>query len=218
MILETALTSGMYSLHEAAWWTGIRAQRLRRWIEGYEWGTGGSSPPIIKADYDPIDGTHALSFHDLIEAKFVHYFREEGVSWRVIRRAHGRAAERLGTSHPFCTDRFVTDGRSIIHDTEPGLIEIATDQAIFDAIRPFLATLELERHLVARWWPLGRDRKIVVDPRRAFGRPLISDFGVPVQVLIEALKNGDPEAVADWFEIDRDSLNDVIEYQLQLAA
>jgi uncharacterized protein (DUF433 family) len=38
-----------------------------------------------------------------------------------------------------------------------------------------------------RWFPLGKNRRVVVDPGRSFGRP-ISLEGVPTAVLASALK------------------------------
>ncbi len=52
----------------------------------------------------------ALGFLDLIEIRFVDAFRRVGVSWATLRRANERAQEMFGGSHPFCTNRFVTDG------------------------------------------------------------------------------------------------------------
>ena len=80
----------------------------------------------------------------------------------MLRQARERAEEMFKVSHPFCTNRFVTDGREIFVELhretgEPSLIEIVQRQAVFaQIIKPFLKELEfVEGSGLVRWWPLG---------------------------------------------------------------
>ena len=93
-------------------------------------------------------------------------------------------------AHPFCTNRFVTDGREIFVELhretgEPSLVEIVNRQAVFaQIIRPFLKGLEFADGTgLVRWWPLGEQRSVVLDPTRNFGRPIVARHGVPTEVL-----------------------------------
>ena len=75
---------------------------------------------------------------------------------------------------------------------------------IKDVINPLLVTLDysgLEKE-ASRWWPLGKDMPIVVDPARSFGEPIIAGSRVPTRVLYAAHRAGESEsAVADWYGV-----------------
>ena len=74
-----------------------------------------------------------------------------GVSWKTLRKAHARARELFRHDHPFSTNRFATDGRSIFmefrdEENRTSLWDIAEVQRVFDRIIiPFLKNLEFEQ-------------------------------------------------------------------------
>src|ERR1043166_1627720 len=129
-------------------------------------------------------------------------------------------------SHPFCTKQFVTDGQRIFSELhrengESSLLEIATDQQVFaEIIRPFIKQLEFKGGTtLERWWPMGVDRNVVVDPKKNFGQPTISHEGIATQVLAESVRaNGSVEEVARWYEVKPQSVQEAVEYEESLAA
>jgi uncharacterized protein (DUF433 family) len=143
-----------------------------------------------------------------------------------MRLAHTLARQEMGTEHPFCTNRFVTDGRMILlkQGTASGdqtLIDIATNQQEFlRLVQPFLKELEFAgENYLSRWWPRGTDRAVVVDPLRNFGQPTVAKSGVPTQVLARSLAaNKSIEIVARWFEVQPDEVRDAAEFEQKLAA
>jgi uncharacterized protein (DUF433 family) len=83
-----------------------------------------------------------------------------------------------------------------------------------------LRDLEFDADAVARWFPLGMTRKsIVVDPARAFGRPITTDGSVPAEIISEAAKiEGSPEKVAKLYGVPLLAVRDAVAFQQQLAA
>jgi uncharacterized protein (DUF433 family) len=62
-------------------------------------------------------------------------------------------------------------------------------------------------------------KTIVVDPARAFGRPIVVEGGVPTEILSEAVEiEGSPEKVAKLYEVPLVAVRDCIAFQRQLAA
>jgi uncharacterized protein (DUF433 family) len=47
-----------------------------------------------------------------------------------------------------------------------------------------------------RWWPLGRDNGVVVDPHVSFGAPVLADAGIPTRTLADVYA-GEQEYEAD---------------------
>lgn len=224
----TYLNIGIYTVAEASKLTGVSKERIRRWIRGYHSNLRGKDySPLWKPQLPILESKVALGFLDLIEVKFVGAFLDRGVSWPMIHKVRERAAELYpDISHPFCTQQFFTDGQKIFTEVhretgEASLLEIASDQHVFaDITKPFLKQLEFrDGTILERWWPLGIERHIVVDPKKNFGQPTVSQEGIATQVLAESVKaNGSVEEVARWYEISAESVQDAVDYEGSLAA
>lgn len=220
---------GIYSVRDASRITRVSDSRIRYWLNGrirvYK-GRRRVTPPVWPGELPHIDDVLALSFLDLIEVRVVDKFRKLSVSWKTIRAASKRARELFETTHPFSTHRFKTDGRTIfttIYDeTHDGsLIDIVKRQYAFpNILLPYLTNLDFDDDDRAlRWWPMGKRRRVVIDPQRSFGQPIVSREGVPTTILASAVKaEGSVDAVADWYDVDPRSVRDAVKYQEQLAA
>jgi len=225
VVTSTLIGAGIYSIPEVARLTRVSAARIRRWLKGYDFETRTErhhSNPVWKSQLEAVEGVQAVGFLDLIEIRFVAAFIAAGVSWKTMRTAHAKAQAELNTSHPFCTNRFATDGRAILLNeaeaSEDGALrDIASNQQEFARIvRPFLKELEFDEDAsLTRWWPLGRERTVVLDPERNFGQPTARQAGVPTRVLARSVKAnaGSIETVAQWYEVDPQEIRDALEFE-----
>jgi uncharacterized protein (DUF433 family) len=220
------LNTGLYTVPEASRLTRISTGKIRRWIKGYDFRTSGSirhSDAVWQGEIKPLDNKISLSFRDLLELRFVDAFIRAGVSWRTMRRAHTKAQDELQTTHPFCSNRVATDGKNILmrqakEDSDEALINLLTDQKEFPRIvETFLKELEFSGNDII-WWPLGRKRQIVLDPKRNFGQPTLTKSGVPAATLARSAKaNSSQETVARWYEVHPDEVRDAVEFEESLA-
>ena len=220
------VNTGIYNVSEAARLTRIPTGKIRRWIRGYTFRHGASvrrSEAVWQTDMKPIDDKLALSFRDLLELRFVDALIKVGVSWKTMRRAHANAQEELRTTHPFCSQRIATDGKNILlqqakEDSDAALLNLVTNQREFSRIvHDFLKELEFAGDEIV-WWPLGKNRQIIVDPRRNFGQPTVAKSGVPAQILARSVRaNSSEELVARWYEVQPEEIRDAIEFEESLA-
>lgn len=220
--------SGIYAVPEASRLTQVSTWRIRRWLRGYSFRTRTeihTSRPVVQSLVAAIDDSLALSFVDLVEVKLVDRLLERGVTWKTRREAARRGSELLGQSHPFSTGRFWTDGRTVLlelaaQEEDAALLDIIRNQYIFKKVlAPFLAQLDFEQDAAIRWWPLGKQRRVVIDPARSFGQPIVSREGVPTLVLAKAVKvERSLESISKWFKVSRSSLRDAVEFEDRLAA
>lgn len=214
---------GIYTIPEAARLTGLGESRVRRWLSGYTYkvsGTRRSRPPVWSGQLAPMRGRRAVSFRDLIEMKFVDAFLRAGVSWKNIRTVQELARKQFNLDHPFSTNRFRTDGnhlvmRALRDEHQASLFDLSTRQQIFlEAATPFREELEMNHDdSVCRWWPLGRDRGVVLDPARCWGRPILSANGLPVEVIERSLagKTG-AEQLTAWHGISAGQIEDALAF------
>jgi len=222
------LNTGIYRVPEAARLTKVSQGKIRRWLKGYDFCKGDGrrhSDAVWSGSISPLGGKVALGFLDLMEIRFVDAFLRAGVTWKTMRKAHQLAREEIGGNHPFCTNRFATDGRRILlrparEDADAALLDLVSTQAEFQRIvAPFLAQLDFAEDTLARWWPMGRKRNVVVDPTRNLGQPIAAKSGVPTQVLARSVEANDSvESVARWYEVLPEEVRDAIEFEESLAA
>lgn len=216
---------GIYSVPEASRLTGISAAQIRRWIRGYkrvdDTGVQWKSA-VFDADYPSIDNVLSLSFLDLVEVQFIQSFRQHGVSWKAIRLAAQRAADLVESEHPFAKRQFFTDGKSILTRIAGDcdnveLLNLVHNQYELDRlVSPLLyENLDFgELDFANRWWPTGRSSGVVVDPLRNLGKPIVERYNVPTSVLADMVEaTGSIERVADWYEIDLDSVREAVTFE-----
>ena len=222
--------SGIYSLSEAQRLTKVPSKRIKRWTCGYTYNYKGElrhTPPIIATKNNHDCYAPTLGFLDLLEVRFLNAFLDHGVSWKAIWIASQRAKELLGRHHPFSTKIFKTDGRTIMAEIvkETGdkvLLDLVKNQYAFEKIiAPFLYSgVEFNQlNEPQRWYPLGEDRFVVLDPDRGFGTPITTLSGVPTRVLFSAFHAEDSVSfVAKWYEVTIQEVRDAIEFETNLAA
>lgn len=225
---RTLLGIGIYTVREAALLTGVSSEAIKRWLWGYRHKSTDRitrHEPLWVSQIPTVDDVKALGFRDLIEIKFVAHFRERGISLQSIRKTIDRATELLAQSYPLSSVRFKSRGGSIfaevLEEHERKLVfDLYTGQLLlsfmWDKLYDALEYSEFEE--LARWYPLGKNRRVVVDPKRSFGRP-ISLEGVPTAILASSLRTEKTiEKVAYWYRVDPDSVRDADEYERMLAA
>lgn len=227
------LGKGLYSLPEAARIASFATQKrltsaaIRRWLWGYGYPVAGElkmAKPLWVPQLAPVTDSRVVSFRDLVEVMFVATFKNEGISLQTIRRIIGKAADLIEGKYPLSSLKFASYSKTIVADTiDPherrSVFDLDSGQYLleteFDRLR---AALDYTDLYASRWWPLGKDRRVVVDPSRGFGRSIVALEGVPTAALQGAYRaEGSIEAVARWFEVSEESVRDAVEYEDRLS-
>jgi uncharacterized protein (DUF433 family) len=226
--------TGIYARPEAARLLKVTPSRLRRWVRGYTYWypshgerREGSQPPVVQPDLPIIKGTIALSFVELMELRVVRALVSHGLSLQHVRRAAQLASHAFGTAHPFAARRVFTDGRSIFTTLAadvPELVELSrkgVKQLIAGGVlEPFLEEIDfdVDSSLAERWWPLGRQEPVVLDPRVAFGAPVIAGTRVRTATIAGMAHRASPDAIADIYQIDGRAVEAALKFEKALLA
>lgn len=221
---------GIYTVPEVTKLTKVPSPNIYNWLYGGSLSNKGKGNlkrnPTLTHQFNLMNHIANISFKDMIQIRFVDYFREKGVSLHTIRNASANAAKLLSTTHPFCSAKFKTDGESLLaevceHDGNHSLVELKNMQHVFnEVIDPFLTTLDYEQDIAARWWHELGNKKVILDPRLNFGKPTLADNGYATETLYEAYCANDrsTKIVANWFEVDKESVEQAVEFETRLAA
>ena len=184
---------------------------LSRWVQGYVRELRGGTrayAPVIDRDEEA-----TLSFGDLIELMYVRGFRQSGVPLPELRDAGIRFRREWDTPFPLATKRFATDGRHLlVEGGEYWRNALTGQQSVFFE--------EMGRQLIhvgdlaSEWRPLGRERSVLLNPNRSFGKPIDDASGAHTYVLSLALsKEGDPSAVAWWYGTTSEAVEDAAKFE-----
>ena len=218
---------GLYSIPEASVLTGIPARKIKSWMMGYESGSRTKQPPLWKSPVtESIDNT--ISFQDLLEIRFVNAFRQHGVLMPTIRAAVRQASEYFDQDYPFTCRQFQTDGRSIFATVEEktgdeSLIDLVKKQNVFNrVIKPSLYTgieYDGEESSALRWFPVPKSKKVVLDPERSFGKPIITTAGITTNALYQSwlAEDQDTRMVASLYEVDTASVDAAVSFEQRIA-
>lgn len=219
---------GLYTIQEASLLTGIPSRLIRRWLMGYLSGKGEDRSyhtPLWHTQLED-EALPGIGFHDLLELRFVHQFREHGVSLQAIRKASQTARELYDNDHPFTCTEFKTDGRSIFVEIQretgdESLLDIVKNQYAFkNVLKPFLyAGIEFDNGIAKKWYPVQKNKSVVLNPARAFGKPIIEKYGIPTTSIYESyLVEQNKKFVARIFDIDTQSVDKAITFEEGLLA
>src|SRR5215212_3236216 len=213
----------LYSFAEADRIAKVTHNTSRRWLKGYSFwyeDERRDMPPVT-----PTSGTKdAVTFVDLMEVATIDKLRKKGFSFKQIRKINATARFYLDTPRPLVTETFKVKGRNIFVDDGFGILvnvgHEAGMQAWDEVLDPFLDTVEYEGEIVRRWWPLGKDVAVLVDPNYGFGLPVVEGTGVRTEIIAERHRAGDStdEIVYD-FDVSTKQIKDALRWEMpkQLA-
>jgi uncharacterized protein (DUF433 family) len=194
-----------YSVLEAARLARVPSGTLLNWVRGYSYPTKkgiARAMSVLQAGSDA--GRPGLSFVNLMEAVALAGFRQAGVPMQRVRKALEYAKRAMGEAHPLASQRILTDGRDLFweyqerRDPQVHLVDLVHGgQKVFpEAVERYLREVEWaqDRH-AKRWWP-GAPKAgaglVVVDPRRAFGTPVIARTGIRTEDVFDRFSAGEP--------------------------
>jgi uncharacterized protein (DUF433 family) len=215
-----------YSFAEAAHYLNLPVSTLRAWCLGQGYAYKGHARrfrPLIRLDGRPHQG---LSFLNLVEAHVLAAIRRgHGVPMARVREALQFVGERLKVARPLAdaefqtngTDLFVEELGRLINVSQRGQIEIAS------MLRAYLARVERDAAgAPVKLYPFTRKdvgrtapTPVEIDPRIAFGRPVLRGKGVPTAVLADRFKAGDSlEELAGDYDATTQQVEDAIRCEL----
>ncbi len=216
----------LYGYAEADRLAGVSRGTSNRWVKGYRyWNPYGeriAQPSMTAKPGDkPKEG---VSFLDLVSIKAIDGLRKMDFSTRAIRRVVRYCQDALRMDYPLATQTFKADRHRLYVEAGDGhLLEVLGGQQgaqAWDAVlEPFLETLDYQNDLARRWWPLGKDELIVVDPAYGFGSPVIVNSGLRTELVAERAEVGDPpEIIAYDFNLTPQQVESALLFENQLAA
>jgi uncharacterized protein (DUF433 family) len=215
-----------YTIPEASHYLSVSASTLRAWFAGYSYSYRGKGKRfqrvIVPADAEKT----RLSFSNLIEAYVLTAIRRKhSIGLPTVRRGLAFVQEKLGVERPLLQQQFATKGAQLFVEHLGQIINLSRNGQIeiTEAIQAYLERVERDtRGLPIKLYPFIRSqplneqpRSVVIDPRLAFGRPVVAGTSIPTAVLAEQFKAGDlPSDLAKEYGAEEEAVWDAIRCEL----
>lgn len=194
---ESPLDVPLYTPSEAARYLGLPVATVRSWVKGRAYPTRGGRrqflPIVIPADPD---GT--LSFRNLVELQVLRALRvKHGVRIDTIRRALEFMRRVLEVAHPLASARMRTDGSDLFVNYLETVVRARDGQVVLgDIVAEHLSRVEWEDEEPVRLFPFPRkgaqrDRRVVLDPRVRWGKPVLVGTAIPIEDIAERRDAGE---------------------------
>jgi len=218
IIREPKLNTGIYIIPDIARIFHLPLDKTRRWLnlywdkkmvpgEKYTWGDSKNK---------------ATSFFTMIEFYIFYQLKELKIPTSKIMETHTFLSEKLNTPYPFATEKIKTDGSELFYliDEIPVTANIKHKYPFKEIIEYYFEKIDFNNESIAeRYFPLGKKRTIVVDPKHQFGQPTIAGTNILVDTIIGFIKGGEnDEIIASLYNLNIDTINDVKEYIRERAA
>jgi len=212
-----------YGLTEAARYVRLPSATLRSWVVGRDYPRGDSHAtfqPLIKpALKQPLQ----LSFYNLIEAHVLRSLRtEHGVALAELRKSIAYAEKRLHVHRLLLSPELRTHTGQMFLDRYVELINLSASGqlAMRKVFEEHLQRVEWDEwQFPIRLYPiLGSsqnrgDRPIAIDPKIAFGRPIVRRAGVSTEAIANRIDAGESvAAVADDYDLSVEEIEQAVLY------
>lgn len=220
---DPRLARAIFTLRETAGYLGVPRSTVHAWARPAR------GAPLITVF--PRRGAEAtVPFIGFAEAYVLSAFRRAGVPLQRIRPAVEALSGTIGLEHALASERLYTDGAEVLYDyateREEGelleLVVVRTGQHQFsELVRDYLTRITYgDDGWASRVrLPSYQHVEVIVDPRVAFGLPLVASGGARTEDLVDRFLAGDSVAeIADDFDVPAEEVEDVIRVATRTAA
>ncbi|MBC8120240.1 MAG: DUF433 domain-containing protein [Gemmatimonadaceae bacterium] len=210
-----------YSVAQVSRYLGVPLATVRSWIFGTTYRTKEGEKrfqPLIKL---PDLHLRVLSFTNLVEVHVLRSIREvHGVHLDRVRKAILELETNFTATHPLAKIDLHTDGLDLFVQSLEKFVNVSEGRQIVirEVVEGYLRRIERdEQQLAQRLYPFTRTgnsdapRLIVIDPRIAFGRPVLVGTNIPTDVLASRYKAGESiDQLSTDYRCDRAKVEEAI--------
>lgn len=215
----------VYGVAEAAGLLGLRPDRTRAWLDGYE-RAGVHYPPVIRPEPT---GADIVTWGEFVELGYLREYRRKGVPLQRLRPVIDELRREFRTPYPLATARPYVLGKELVLEVQernelPAAIAIVIRSGqqllLADDANRFFKKVEFDppdQGDVRRIHPAGPASPVVIDPLVRFGRPSVA--GVSTERLWELFDAGETvEEIAVGYDLAGEDVRAAIAYEEQLRS
>ena len=212
---KPSLGIGLYTIPDLANILKLDRTLVRRWLHEY-WGNKFDTTGANSASWGK-GRDKTIHFFTLIEFYVFYQLRAQGVSAQNIVKSHEIIRQELNISFPFANSIILTDGKKIFYTIDGELIINAdkSKQINFKSIiEEFCHKIDFDKDKLAlRYWPLGKEKNVVVDPHHQLGQPTIKNTNILAETLYNMYTSGEKIGfISSLYDVSENDVKASVEF------
>lgn len=214
---QPTLGEGIFTPAEIAKFLKLPTSKVNRWVKSY-WDGDFASRTGHGYSWKR-NNSKAVNFLTMVELLIMASLSEQGAETAEIVKAHHVLTDRYNVDYPFAMKKVIrniqTDGKKVYLDDGGYIINLdGTGQINLEFVKLLFKNLDFGTdELASRYWPMGKDNSVVVDPERKFGHPVINETNIYPETIYGMVQAGDPPAfIANLYSLTVKEVEDAIAY------
>jgi uncharacterized protein (DUF433 family) len=175
-----------------------------------------SNHPLVHAVRPERRGWPRVPFVGIIEAYVLRSLRLAGFGMSDIRRAAELVRDEFADPYALANKKIATDGvRLFVRLADESVVHVRDHQRAFpEVIEEYLTYITWDAEggparLRLPQYPSGAE--VIIDPRFAWGAPVLADSKVPIDAIVSLWRTGEPiSGVAEEYELPVDVVENVL--------
>lgn len=205
---------GLYTASDAAAILGLKENKVSYWFRKYV-------KDVFETQtnyryYYNFKNLTAVNFHTLIEIYVFNFLKEKNIKTAKIVQAHQELSKLLKTPYPFShAEILLASGIDILYQLGEILAVSGTgfQQAISEYVMPYSKKIEFRENLADKYYPLGKDHSVVINPKNQFGSPIIEGTNIKVSTLTNLYRGGEKiEFISQLYDLTEKQVKDAITF------
>jgi len=219
----SVLERPVYGVTEAAGYLGLRSDRVRAWLDGYD-RAGTTYAPVVREAHT---GSEVVTWGEFVELGYLREYRQKGVPLQKLRPVIEALRHEFHTPYPLATAKPFVMGKELVLELQernglPSAIAIVVRSGQTVALTPearrFFRKVEFDAPALGeaarRLLPAGSASPVVIDPLVRSGRPNVS--GVATERLWELHDAGETiDEIAEGYDLAQELVRAGIAYEEQ---
>ncbi len=219
----SVLERSVYGVGEAAGYLGLRPDRVRSWLDGYD-RAGIKYAPVVR---DVHTGSEVVAWGEFVELGYLREYRRKGVPLQKLRPVIEVLRREFDTPYPLATAHPFVLGKDLVLELQekndvPSSIAIVVRSGQTIALTPearrFFQKVEFDAAAsggaARRLFPAGPASPVVIDPLVRFGRPNVG--GAATERLWELYDAGESvDEIVEGYDLAAESVRAAIAYEEQ---
>lgn len=212
---DRRFTVPLFTIDEGARHLGIPPTTLRDWTHRM----AGSAPLVHRVE-PPTPHGPSIPFIGAVEAHMLRGFKELGLKPRQLRESVAGLRQRTGDEYALATKRVATDGVILLVDLaqssdDPEWTRARDGQGVFaeviESYLKFVSWRGSDRYPQRLTLKAYRGADVIIDPRFAFGQPVLKREKVRVDDILDAFWAGEGTlAIGQEFGVEPSDVEAVI--------
>ena len=214
--VSATIGQGIYTAADAARILKMPYPKANYWFKYYA-----KQKLSLTAEYIyhfPLRAIIAVNFLTLIEMYVFYILKENGVKTSKIVKAHTIMSNFSRTPYPFAKEDIYINSnkKSLLFGGDDQLItaDEHLQTVLIQGLKLFIDKVQFNDERIAnKFYPLGKDKTIVVNPENQFGQPIIEGTNILTESIYNLSVGGDShEFIANLYDISLKNVEDAIEF------